>query len=135
MKLPIKLLCKVTGNDHPNITVAVNNKIVTPTINWVPDEHGNICIDFISNFESTNVLTLTVTALQENSSINLLEIVADNIRFGLVTFLCTTVDQKQSTQLNANGIIEVILHCPIWQYWCEKMNDFNYKDYPLGSAN
>jgi hypothetical protein len=65
--------------------------------------------------------------------LTLKEIIADNIRFGLVTFLCATVNDTQHTQLNESGTIDITIGAPVWKFWCDKMFEFNYEDYPLGS--
>lgn len=67
--------------------------------------------------------TLTVTDIDYN-----------DIRFGLVTFLCTTANGEKQTQVT-DGTIKIELRHPIWEFWCQKMNEFNYKDYPLGSTD
>lgn len=58
----------------------------------------------------------------------------DDIRFGIVTFLCTTANGEKQTQVT-DGIIKIELRHPIWEFWCQKMNEFNYEDYPLGSTD
>ena len=68
-----------------------------------------------------------------SSSVKLEDIVIDGIRFGLVTFLCTTINDLQHTELKSPGQIKIIVNSPAWEFWCKKMNEFSYERYPLGS--
>ena len=95
------------------------------------DQHDNLELSFNHGLTKQNQIKIRVS--QMSSPLNLVEIVIDDIRFGLVTFLCTTIDGKQDTQLKRVGDIDVVVKSPIWQYWCDKMNDFSYERYPLGS--
>ena len=68
-----------------------------------------------------------------NGTLTVNDIDYDGIRFGIVTFFCVTANDKKETQVT-DGIIHIKLQHPIWQFWCEKYNKFNYEDYPLGSV-
>lgn len=116
---------------HSNsIRVFVNNEEINPQIN-PNDQYGNITITFDHKLADKNIINIKVSGYKKY--IRLVDIIVDDIRFGLVTFLCTTVSGKQTTQVELAGQIDIEIETPIWQYWCEKMNKFNYKDYPLGS--
>jgi len=97
------------------------------------DKHNNISIEIDVDLAVLTKIKLIIVDMNENKSIGLVEIIAEGIRFGLVTFLCTTVDNTQNTQLTAPGTIDIMMGTPSWKFWCDKMNQFNYKDYPLGS--
>ena len=128
----IKLLFALDG-PAPLIKIKINGAGVNSKPSWIPDEFGNVSIELEEELSTLNIVDVEVSGLLR--SINLVEIIADDIRFGLVTFLCTTISGKQDTQLTCDGVIKIALGVPIWQYWCEKFNSFNYKDYPLGSTN
>lgn len=129
----IKLLFALEGAP-PTVKVKINSAEINFKSNWISDEFGNTSIEFEEELSKLNLIEIEVYRL--TGSINLVEIIADNIKFGIVTFLCTTIADKQDTQLlNRDGVIKIALEEPIWQYWCEKINSFNYEDYPLGSAN
>lgn len=114
----------------PNLTVTVNGeKAVTHTF---IDDFKNLQIAFDFDLAEYNKLSII---MPDQEKINLIEILVDDIRFGLVTFLCTTVNNTQNTQLVGPGQIDVEIRTPIWKFWCDKMNDFNYERYPLGSTN
>lgn len=98
------------------------------------DQYGNSTVEFDAQLDKSNLIELRVSQTH-NTPTNLKEIIIDDIRFGLVTFLCTTIDNKQETQLNSDGIISIRIETPVWEFWCKKMNSFNYKDYPLGSTS
>lgn len=127
------IFCKVNG--CPKITTLVNQVAVDNIVNWTPDQYGNICISFSTPVVEKSKISICVNDLPIGSTFNIVEIIVDDIRFGLVTFLCSKISGNWSTQLNTNGIIDIDIESPIWKYWCEKMNSFNYKDYPLGSTD
>jgi hypothetical protein len=136
MSIPVKLAIATTNPTQPKIIVKINDKEVTADISPEKNEFDNITVDFVVDLlPSKNTLTLDVTGLDKSSIFKLEEIIADQVRFGLVTFLCTTVNGQQSTQLDKDGCIEIELQLPIWQFWCERINDFNYEKYPLGTVN
>jgi hypothetical protein len=85
---------------------------------------------FDYDLKEQNTIVLEVIG---NGTVNLTEISVDGIRFGLVTFLCTTVNGTQNTQLTAPGKIAIELQAPVWKFWCDKLTEFNYERYPLGS--
>lgn len=131
----IKLICNHNNKTSLDVAVTVNGIVVDVLINWIPDEYGNICVDLNTVLQDKNTISINVQNLDQGATFKLVEIIADHIQFGIVTFLCTTVSTKQSTQLNCDGSIEVELNLPVWQFWCTRFNEFNYKDYPLGSTN
>lgn len=69
-----------------------------------------------------------------NGTLTVNDIDYDGIRFGIVTFLCTTANGEKQTQVT-DGTIRIEFRHPIWEFWCQKMNEFNYEDYPLGSID
>lgn len=113
----------------PELYVTVNENAVQSTA--IVDEYDNLQIVFDYELIEQNNIALEVIS---NDTINLIEIVVDGIRFGLVTFLCTTVNQTQNTQITGPGKIDIELQSPIWKFWCDKMTEFNYQRYPLGST-
>lgn len=131
--MKFEIFCKV--NARPNITVLVDSTKVDSTVDWTVDQYGNICVSFFADITAKSKVSICVDNLPTGVTFNIIEIIVDDIRFGLVTFLCSTVSGVLSTQLNADGAIDIEIQSPIWKYWCEKMNSFNYKDYPLGSTN
>lgn len=127
----ITLVLEVDGI-IPELEVLLNQTSVNFDFDTVKNSHGHLCVNIHCEIKQSSILNLIV---KNNTSVNLVEIIVDNIRFGLVTFLCITVNGQQQTQLSAPGQLKINLSTPIWQFWCEKMNGFNYKDYPLGSIN
>lgn len=112
----------------PKLTVTVNESAVQSTATI--DEYDNLQIVFDYDLKEQNTIVLEVIS---NGTVNLTEIIVDGIRFGLVTFLCTTVNGTQNTQLTAPGKIAIELQAPVWKFWCDKLTEFNYERYPLGS--
>ena len=130
MESSIKLILE---SSTAKFDVNLNNNQVP--FNFNPnDQYDNSTVEFNAQLDKSNLIELKVSQTH-NSSTNLKEIIVDDIRFGLVTFLCTTIDNKQETQLNSDGIISIQIETPVWEFWCKKMNSFNYKDYPLGSTS
>jgi len=130
MESSIKLILEAST---AKFDVNLNNNQVP--FNFNPnDQHGNSIVEFNAQLDKSNLIELKVSQTH-NTPTNLKEIIIDDIRFGLVTFLCTTIDNKQETQLNSDGIISIRIETPVWEFWCKKMNSFNYKDYPLGSTS
>jgi hypothetical protein len=117
----------------PNISVLVNQNITQSHFNKIPDQYGNLILTFSINLTKKDHIQIVVD--QVTGYVKIVDIIADDIRLGLVTFLCCQINEQQDTQLNTNGTIDIRLSGPIWKFWCDKMNEFNYKDYPLGSAN
>jgi hypothetical protein len=114
----------------PVLTVTVNGqKAVTDVF---IDEYNNLQVAFDFELAESNQLAVIVNGQEV---VTLIEIIVDGIRFGLATFLCTTVNNTQNTQITAPGQIDIELRTPIWKFWCDKMTDFNYERYPLGSIN
>jgi hypothetical protein len=122
----------VTDSVVSKVSILINEKKI-PFVYSQENQHGHLCVNFSCKLSSNNIISILVN--DENPNIKLIEIIADDIRFGLVTFLCTTIDSQQHTQLTVPGKIDIEISTPIWKFWCEKMNAFNYKDYPLGSIN
>jgi len=112
----------------PKLNVTVNESAVQSTATI--DEYDNLQIVFDYDLKEQNTIVLEVIG---NGTVNLTEIIVDGIRFGLVTFLCTTVNGTQNTQLTAPGKIAIELQAPVWKFWCDKLTEFNYERYPLGS--
>lgn len=127
----IQIVCDT--DCQPNVTVRVNQNKVPSTLSDTKDCHGNYILSFVTELNTNNHIEIVVTNL--NGYFKVEDILIDSIKFGLVTFLCTTIENQQNTQLNCNGILDIALSSPIWKFWCEKMNSFNYEDYPLGSVN
>lgn len=114
----------------PIVLIAVNGTSVAHDI--VRDTFNNAKITFNTELEKENHIQLHIAEM--SSPVNLIEIIADDIRFGLVTFLCTTIDNTQNTEIQHPGTIDIKLSAPIWKFWCDKMTEFNYERYPLGST-
>ena len=112
----------------PELTVTVNGSAVNSTV--IIDAYQNQQVIFDYDLEEKNSITLNV---HTTGAANLTEIIVDGIRFGLVTFLCTTVNGTQNTQITAPGEIAIELQAPVWKFWCDKLTEFNYERYPLGS--
>ena len=130
-------VCKLLLNNSladQDFSIVLNNQIVNPTIGDI-DKYGNLPIEFSCQLSQKNILEIQVNNLIFPNYVKLVEIIIDGIRIGLVTFLCTTVNNKQDSQLNSPGSIVIEFETPIWSWWCDKMNSFNYKDYPLGSVS
>jgi hypothetical protein len=125
-----KLILTSDSNISPNIDIIINGQIVKSEITASPDEHNNFIVSFTRPLEIEN----NIIILNNADQIKLVDIIIDDIRFGLVTFLCTTVNGTQNTQLDGPGEIDIKITAPVWQFWCDKMNAFNYEDYPLGSV-
>lgn len=123
----IQLILKCSS--LPAVTITVNGTEVAYDI--VCDTYNNAKITFDTELEKENHIQLRVTEM--NGSVNLIEIIADDVRFGLVTFLCTTVDHTQNTEIQDPGVIDIEISAPVWKFWCDKMSEFNYERYPLGS--
>jgi hypothetical protein len=119
-------------SNKPEISLVLNGQLLEYTIDRRANQHGHICLTTNTDLAKQNVLSVIATNVDQ---IKLVEILVDDIRFGFVTFLCTTIDGQQQTQLTVDGQIDIELSTPIWEFWCQKMNSFNYKDYPLGSTN
>lgn len=116
-----------------NFSISINGNTIahkfTPS-----DEFSNSVVTVDAVLDHTNQIDIQVTNTT-NEVVNLKEIIVDGIRFGLVTFLCTTANnQPCTTQLKSTGLITVNFEKPVWEFWCKKYNSFNYKDYPLGTA-
>jgi len=116
-----------------NFSISINGNTIshkfTPS-----DEFNNSVVTVDAVLDHTNQIDIQVTNTT-NEVVNLKEIIVDGIRFGLVTFLCTTANnQPCTTQLKSTGLITVNFEKPVWEFWCKKYNSFNYKDYPLGTA-
>ena len=131
----IKLICNHNNTTSLDVAVTVNGIAVDALIDWTPDEYGNICLSLNTTLQDKNIIGIEIQNLNQGSTFKLVEMIADDIQFGIVTFLCTTTAGTQSTQLNCDGIIRVELESPVWQFWCTRFNEFNYKDYPLGSTD
>jgi len=123
------------SNCAPPLEIIINSKTVLYYNDWVQDLHGNYSISFSKDLLDNNVINIKVANIDKDKFIKVVELIVDDIRFGIVTFLCTTIDGNQCTQLNDSGTIDIKFSTPVWQWWCEMMNLFNYKDYPLGSTN
>lgn len=126
-----KLVLATDSQISPNVDIIINDQTVDSKITTVPDECGNFIVSFAHQLETRNHIVI----LNNSNLIKLEDIIIDDIKFGLVTFLCTTVSNTQNTQLNGSGKIDIEIKTPIWQFWSDKMNAFNYKDYPLGSVS
>ena len=122
-------------NVKPRLSIVLNNYSIDYLSDWQSDQHGNILIHFTADLTPKNIISITVENLENSNSITLKDIIIDDIRFGLVTFLCTTINNKQDTQLNTTGSIDIEICTPIWEWWSNKTNSFNYKEYPLGSLS
>lgn len=107
-------------NDSTDIELRVNGD--QRSVNMVDDQ-------IIIDEETVDTVELSV-----KGTLTVNDIDYDGIRFGIVTFLCTTANGEKQTQVT-DGIIRLEFKHPIWEYWCQKMNEFNYEDYPLGSTN
>lgn len=129
----IKLILHVTSTTLPNLTITVNQQQVNYIAKQNNDPQGNVILLFQTELELDNSIHLIVS--DADGTVDLINIIVDEMAFGWITFLCSTVNNQQSLQVINDGTIEIDLQTPIWQYWCEKMNSFNYKDYPLGSVN
>ena len=129
----IKLILHVTSTTLPNLTITVNQQQVNYIVKQNNDPQGNVILLFQTELELDNSIHLIVS--DADGTVDLINIIVDEMAFGWITFLCSTVNNQQSLQVINDGTIEIDLQTPIWQYWCEKMNSFNYKDYPLGSVN
>ena len=116
-----------------SVSILLNGNQVSFDQSFEKNQYGHVCIDITCKLADDNVIS--IVAKDKNPNINLIEIIANDIKFGLVTFLCTTINGQQHTQLTSPGNIDIKMSTPIWKFWCEKMNGFNYKDYPLGSIN
>lgn len=123
------------SNCAPPLAIILNSKTVLYYNDWVKDLHGNYSISFSKDLLDNNLINIQVADIDKDKFIKVIELIVDDIRFGIVTFLCTTVDGNQCTQLTNPGSIDIKFSAPIWHWWCEMMNLFNYKDYPLGSTN
>jgi hypothetical protein len=113
----------------PDVTVRINDRMVNSSV--IKDEYDNVMLIVEADLAEYNQLSIEV---KNKGVVNLIEIIVDDIRFGLVTFLCTTVNAKQDTQIESPGRIDIELQTPIWKFWCDRMSEFNYKRYPLGST-
>ena len=120
---------------NSKLSIVLNNHLINYLSDQQSDQFGNILIHFTAELNTKNIISILVENLEHPNSIKLVDIIVNDIRFGLVTFLCATVNSKQNTQLNTNGTIDIEIQTPIWSWWCDKMNSFNYKDYPLGSIS
>ena len=130
-------VCKLLLNNSladQDFSILLNNQTINHTIKAV-DDHGNLPVEFSCQLLEKNTLEIQVNDLIFTNYVKLVEIILDDIRLGLVTFLCTTVNNKQDSQLNSPGSIVIEFETPIWSWWCDKMNGFNYRDYPLGSVS
>lgn len=125
-----KIQLILQGNNIPNLIVTVNGQ--KADINTFIDEYNNCQIAFDFELVKSNQLALIV---YDQTVVNLIEIIVDGIRFGLATFLCTTVNNTQNTEVTGPGQIDIELNTPIWEFWCNKITEFNYEKYPLGSTN
>jgi len=131
MKSSINLIFDLISESK--FTISINGNDVTHTFD-PSDEFNNSVVTVDMVLDNTNQINIHVENTT-NEIVNLKEIIVDGIRFGLVTFLCTTADdQPCTTQLKSTGLITVSFDQPVWEFWCKKYNSFNYKDYPLGTA-
>jgi hypothetical protein len=127
----IVLYLEVEGN-HPDININLNNKTILADVDRNKDQYGNIAIKFQIHLQESNNISIVLNNVK--STVKLKNMIIDDIQIGLVLFLCTTVNGKQDTQVDSDGQIDIAVNTPIWSWWCEKLNSFNYKDYPLGTA-
>ena len=130
-------ICKLLLNNslaYQDFTIYLNNQLINPGVSEV-DQYGNLPMEFSCQLLQKNILEIQVDNLIFPNHVKLVEIIIDDIRLGLVTFLSTTVNNKQDSQLNSPGSIITHFETPIWSWWCDKMNSFNYEDYPLGSVS
>jgi hypothetical protein len=125
----IKLILECTR--LPTVQIEIADKLIPHTL--YRDEYNNVAVDVNFNLKTLTEIKLIIVDMRKNTSVGLTEIIADDIRFGLVTFLCTTISNTQNTQLNNPGVIDITIGAPVWKFWCDKMNQFNYEEYPLGS--
>lgn len=124
----IQLILQVES--FPEFEIHLNGQPVIAQ-SWY-DEQNNLRVVVNEELKETNVINMIVHKTE--NPVKLEEIIIDGIRFGLVTFLCTTVNKTQNTQINTNGSIDIEISIPVWKFWCDKMQDFNYERYPLGST-
>ena len=135
MKTPIEIMFEYSGNTVPSVQLLLNNQQIDCTLSNIKNKYGHYCLKTVADLQEKNVLSTKVTGLSPGEYISLKEIFANNIRLGFVMFLCSTVNEAQSTMLTSDGKIDIELNTPIWEFFCIKTNSFNYKDYPLGSTN
>jgi len=127
------ILLTIQTNQLPQLTVRINDADIEYQVEPSGYDDSTFFIKFSTELHPDNLIQIGSQDLIH--SLTLSDIIIDDIQFGLVTFLCTTINGNQATQLNQPGFINIVIKTPIWQYWCEKMNSFNYKDFPLGSTN
>lgn len=138
MITPIEIFFQHCGKKLPDIEIFLNNKLTNYKVSTTVNEYGHYSIYTETDLnKAINNLVIRVTGLAEDisESISIKEIFANNIRFGLVTFLCTTVNGQQCTMISYDGSINIEIGFPVWEFFCIRLNEFNYKDYPLGSTN
>jgi len=123
----------LVSDSPPNLFIELNGQYVENKILCDDNQKDTWKLLFSADLKSKN--EICVHCANVNNYIKVEEVIVDGINFGLVTFLCTNVENKQGTQLNKSGTIKIELEFPIWKFWCEKMNDFNYERYPLGSTD
>lgn len=118
---------------QPKINLFLNHQPIECLISFKKDKQGNYQIFFSADLAAENKLDLVIDNL--TGYLKIVDIVVNEINFGLVTFLVTTVNSALDTQINTSGTISIKIENPIWEFWCQKMNAFNYRDYPLGSID
>jgi len=130
-----KIIIKPSDLEGLELKILHNGRSLDSKIFYELDNHQNIvcCYNLVLDFK--NQIEIQCLSLKEKENIQLSELVIDGIRFGIVLFFCTTTNGAPGTQLNSPGSIIVDFDSPVWEFWCKKMNEFNYERHPLGSIN
>lgn len=130
MIVPVCLYITIENQKfNPIIKINLNGNTVVETVDTsIVNEYGHIPIVFNANLQESNIIEVIV----ENNTgiINVVEAVIDNIKLAFVLFLVTkNSENKIATQLRTDGSLFMTIQTPIWSWWCDRMESFNYNDY------
>ena len=130
MQVPINLYLTVLEKSSPIIAVKINDIIITDKVDTsIINEHGHVPVSFVAELTDTNIIELCVTN-NIGGNVVLSEAVVGDIKLSLALFLSTKNHHNNTTTtLTSDGVLRVTIETPIWQWWCEKMQSFNYDDY------
>jgi hypothetical protein len=130
MHLPVNLYFTIENQKYdPTIKIILNGNTVVETVDTsIINEYGHIPVSFDAELQETNILEISVE--NNTGSISIAEAVIDNIKLAFVLFLVTKNSENEiATQLISDGSLFVTIKTPIWSWWCDRMESFNYDDY------
>lgn len=131
----------VLSSKEFKLTLEFNGvEIPTPPANE-RNEHGHFPWFFDVDPQDKNNIKVIVEGLgdvmDKTKYFNIFESIIDEVNFDIVHLMNCRAQpngleyQKGATQLDSDGYLEIPFNLPVWEYWCQTNNAFNYEDYPI----